>query len=285
MPRLFERVAIAGVGLIGGSLALAARRAALVGEVVGLGRTRPNLDIALRRGIVDRVTHDPQEAVHNADAVIVAVPVAAIAPLVARMAGALRPGTLVSDVGSVKGRVAREVARVLPPGVRYVGTHPIAGTEDSGAGAADPDLFRGTRCIITPTPETEAGAVTQVRALWEGVGASVEELTPERHDEILAWVSHVPHMLAFALMHACPAAALGYAGPSFRGATRVAASDTAMWRDISLYNADAITGALDAVMRGLEALRDDVARGDAEALTAVLAAARAARRSLGDRGA
>ena len=282
MTKLFDRVAIAGVGLIGGSLGLAAKKAGLVGELIGLGRTRSNLDVALARGLVDRVTQDPCEAVRDADAVVLAVPVAAMAPLAARMAPALRAGAVVTDVGSVKARVVREMRAALPAAVHFVGAHPIAGTEDSGAAAARLDLFRGAPCVLTPTPETNTEALEKIRALWRGVGGEVEELTPERHDEILAWVSHVPHMLAFALVNACPSGAPRFAGPSFRDATRVAASDTTMWRDIALYNGDAIVAALRALADGLERLRDAIERGDGEALTKLFAEARAARQRIED---
>lgn len=150
MPRLFERVTIAGVGLIGGSLALAARAAGLIGEVVGLGRSAANLDTAQRRGIIDRYSHDPSEAARDADLLLLAVPVRSIAAVARACAPALRPRAVVSDVGSVKQTIMRDVEAALPPGMTFVGAHPIAGTEESGAAAADADLFRGRRCIVTP---------------------------------------------------------------------------------------------------------------------------------------
>jgi prephenate dehydrogenase len=280
VTRCFERAVVAGVGLIGGSLALAARRAGLVGEVVGLGRGRENLQLALDRGLVDRVSQDPAEAARGADLAVLAVPVAAMAQVAGAMAPALAAGAVVTDAGSVKARVVREVGAVLPAGIRFVGAHPIAGTEDSGAGAAREDLFRGARCLVTPTAATDADALERVEALWRGVGAVVERMTPERHDELLAWVSHVPHMLAFSLMRAAPPETHRYAGPSFRDATRVAASPVEMWRDIALYNADAIVAGLDGVLAELNTLRDALRRGDAEAAAATFAAARAARRRL-----
>lgn len=280
MTRLFERAVVAGVGLIGGSFALAAKRAGLVGEIVGLGRSRQNLEVALERGLVDRVSQDPAEAARGADFALLAVPVASIASTAAAIAPHLAPGAVVSDAGSVKGRVVREATAALPAGLRFVGAHPIAGTENSGAAAAREDLFRGSRCIVTPLAGSDADAVAKVEALWRGVGAEVERMSPERHDEILAWVSHVPHMLAFALMHASPAEVRDYAGPSFRGITRVAASPVEMWRDIVLYNRDAIGAGLDAVAAQLADLREAVRRGDGEAAARIFAAARAARRQM-----
>jgi prephenate dehydrogenase len=280
VTRPFERVVIAGVGLIGGSLALAARRAGLVGEIVGFGRTRENLDIALTRGLVDRVSQDPLEAARGADLLVLAVPVAATAKVAQSMAGVLAPGAVVTDAGSVKARVVREVSSVLPAGVRFVGAHPIAGTEDSGAAAARHDLYDGCRCILTPTGETDADALERVEALWRGVGAQVERMSPERHDEILAWVSHVPHMLAYALMATAPADTHSYAGPSFRDVTRVAASPVEMWRDILLYNDEALGRSLDGVLATLQSLRAAIRRGDAEAASQIFARARSARRAL-----
>lgn len=281
MPRLFERVTIAGVGLIGGSLALAARAAGVVGEVVGLGRTQQNLDVALGLGIVDHTTRDPRAAVRDTDFVLLAVPVATMAPLVREMAAALRPGTIVSDVGSVKASVVRDVSAALPPGVRFVGAHPMAGTEESGAAAARSDLFRGTRCLLTPTPDTDSTALAKVRTLWEATGALVEELPPERHDEALAWVSHLPHTIAFSVVNALLAVdptLHRLAGPSFRDVTRVAASSVEMWCDILLANAPRVTDAMGRFAAALEALRQLIASGDAAQLREQLVRARAARR-------
>jgi prephenate dehydrogenase len=284
VSRPFERVTIAGVGLIGGSLALAARHAGLVGEVVGLGRTQQNLDVALSLKIVDRVTRDPRAAVRDADLVVLAVPVATMAALAGEMAPALRPGTVVIDVGSVKTSVVRDVPRALPSGVHFVGTHPIAGTEESGAAAARADLFRGTRCVLTPTAETDRTTLAKVRALWEGVGATVEELAPERHDEILAWVSHLPHALAFSAINALldvDATLQQFAGPSCRDLTRVAASSTEMWSDIFLANAAHVDAAITKFIAKLDALRRAIASGDRAELAVHLARARAARRQWG----
>ncbi|HVM98090.1 MAG TPA: prephenate dehydrogenase/arogenate dehydrogenase family protein, partial [Candidatus Acidoferrales bacterium] len=227
MPRLFERVTIAGVGLIGGSLALAARAAGLIDEVVGLGRGAANLETARRRGIVDRYSHDPLEAARDADLLLLAVPVGAAASVVQTCAPALRAGAVVSDVGSVKASVVRDVEAALPAGLAFVGAHPIAGTEASGAAAADAALFRGSRCIITPAARSTPAATAKIHALWEGVGMAVESMPAERHDAILAWVSHLPHVLAFSFVDALIAVDRGYAsygGPSFRSLTRVAAS-------------------------------------------------------------
>jgi prephenate dehydrogenase len=281
VPRLFERVTIAGVGLIGGSLALAAREAGLVGAVTGLGRSAANLRTAQHRGIIDRYTHDPLDAVHDADLLLLAVPVRAMAAVAQACAPALRVGTVVSDVGSVKQSVNRDVAAALPAGVSFVGAHPIAGTEESGAAAARADLFRGSRCIITPGPSSDPVAVAKLRTLWEGVGMRVSEMEAARHDELLAWVSHLPHAVAFSAVNALldvDGAAAEFAGPSCRDLTRVAASSVEMWRDIFVANADQIDVAIARFIGVLEELRAAVAQRDETKLNALLERAHAARR-------
>lgn len=281
MPRLFERVTIAGVGLIGGSLALAAREAGLVGAVTGLGRSAANLRTAQQRGIIDRYTHDPLDAVHDADLLLLAVPVRTMATVAQACAPGLRASTVVSDVGSVKASVNRDVAAVLPASVSFVGAHPIAGTEESGAAAARADLFRGSRCIITPGSSSSPVAVAKLRTLWEGVGMRVSEMEAARHDELLAWVSHLPHAVAFSAVNALldvDGAAAEFAGPSCRDLTRVAASSVEMWRDIFVANADQIDVAIARFIGVLEELRAAVAQRDETRLNALLERAHAARR-------
>lgn len=281
MPRLFERVTVAGVGLIGGSLALAARTAGLIGEVVGLGRSAANLDTAQRRGIIDRYSHDPTDAARDADLLLLAVPVRSIAAVARACAPVLRPGAVVSDVGSVKQTIIRDVEAALPAGVSFVGAHPIAGIEESGAAAADANLFRGRRCIVTPGERATTTAVAQIRALWEGVGMQVDEMAAARHDQVLAWVSHLPHALAFSAVNAVldvDAVLQQFAGPSFGDLTRVAASSTEMWCDIFLANAVQVDDAIARFVATLETLRGAIAAGDEATLRALLERARAARR-------
>jgi prephenate dehydrogenase len=281
VPRLFERVTIAGVGLIGGSLALAARRAGLIGQVTGLGRSAANLQTAQQRGIIDRYTHDALDAARDADLLLLAVPVRSMAAVVRACAPALPAGAVISDVGSVKASVIRDVEAVLPAGIAFVGTHPIAGTEESGAAAARADLFQGSRCIITPSRSSAAPAVAKLRALWEGVGMQVSDMDAERHDEILAWVSHLPHALAFTAVNALldvDGALAEFGGPSFRDLTRVAASSVEMWRDIFVTNAAQIDAALSRFVAVLEELRAAIARRDEATLSTVLERAHTARR-------
>lgn len=275
----FERAAIVGVGLIGGSLALAARAAGLIGEVVGLGRSAANLDVARQRGIIDRAVQDPA-AIGPVDLVVLAVPVRSTARMAATLLPHLRPGVVVTDVGSVKGEVVAQCEAALPADRPFVGGHPIAGSERAGAAAADAALFRGAPCVLTPTTRTDAAALAAVRALWEGVGARVSEMTPAAHDRALAWVSHLPHVVAYALVGALAAIdpqLTALAGGSWRDATRVAASPAELWRDIFLANREAVLAATDAFGAEVARLRAALAAGDEAALLALLARAVAAR--------
>jgi len=281
VPRLFERVTIAGVGLIGGSLALAARNAGLIGTVVGLGRSETNLRTAQQRGIIDRFSHDALDAARDADLLLLAVPVQRMAAVAQACVPALSAGAVVSDVGSVKATVVREVEAVLPAGITFVGTHPIAGTEESGAAAARADLFRGHRCIITPSHSSSAEALTKIRALWEGVGMQVSEMDAVRHDEILAWVSHLPHAIAFSAVNALldlDGAIATFAGPSHRDLTRVAGSSVEMWRDIFVANSDQVAIAITRFIAVLEQLRAAIIQRDEAKLGSVLERAQTARR-------
>ena len=201
MPALFERVLIAGVGLIGGSLGLAAKTRGLVREAVGFGRTEANLKIALERGLIDRYTFDPAEAARGTDLVLLAVPVEATGPVVHSFLPHLPAGCIVTDAGSVKKPIVDTLDVMLPPTIHGVAAHPIAGTEHAGAGAAFETLFDGSLCVLTPTAATDRGALARVRALWEGVGMRVEEMDAAMHDRLLAQVSHLPHLIAFSVMN------------------------------------------------------------------------------------
>jgi prephenate dehydrogenase len=284
-PR-FERLTIAGVGLVGGSLGGAARAARLAAEVVGFGRSEENLRIALERGLVDRVTRDPAAAVAGADAIVLAVPVGACVALAEVFRPHARAGTLLTDVGSVKAGLVAALESCWSTVGPVVGAHPIAGSEASGAAAARTDLFRGRRCVLTPTALTDPAALARVHALWEGVGARVEEMSPTVHDELLARASHAPHLVAYALASAVGDATvagrpvLAYAGSGFRDTTRIAGSPAELWRDIALANAPALRAALAEFRAALERLERLVATGDAAGLGAALAAANAARRRL-----
>ncbi|HJQ83002.1 MAG TPA: prephenate dehydrogenase/arogenate dehydrogenase family protein, partial [Candidatus Binatia bacterium] len=286
---LVERLTVAGIGLVGGSLALAVREAGLAREVVGLGRSAENLEVARQRGLVDRATSDPAAAVRDADVIVLAVPLRSTAAVAERLRPHARRGAILTDVGSVKTQIVAALeARWAAVGA-VVGGHPIAGSEASGAAAARADLFRGRRCILTPTTTTDGGALARVRTLWEAVGARVEEMSPTTHDEILARTSHLPHLVAYALaaavddLHVDGRAALDYAGTGFRDTTRIAASPASLWRDVALLNAPALRAALVEFHLALDRIEERLAADDGPGLEAALAAARAVRQRLGRR--
>jgi prephenate dehydrogenase len=286
MPPLFNRIVIVGVGLIGGSLGLAARQRGLVGQVVGFGRTEANLRVALERGIIDAYTFDPAEAARGADLLFLAVPVEATSSTVAKFLPFLAQGCVITDAGSTKEQVVRKMERLLPASVPFVGAHPIAGTEHAGAAAAFASLFEQRLCVLTPTERTDPAAMARVRALWEGVGMRVEEMDMATHDRVLARVSHLPHLIAFSVMNAMLNASvpgvdlLTYAGSAFADLTRVAASPVEMWRDICTSNREALLGAIDEFAEALARLRTCVDTGDSASLEAAMNRARAERRRL-----
>ena len=289
MTRLFARMTVAGVGLIGGSLAAAARARGLVGEVVGYGRGEENLRLAHERGLIDRFTRDAAAAAAGADVVVLATPVGSCAAVAKALGAHARRDALLTDVGSVKGTVVTALEEVWPAPALVVGAHPIAGSEAAGAGAARADLFAGQRCILTPSRTTDREALARVRALWEGVGAVVEEMPAAVHDQLLARVSHLPHVLAYALVAAVAEASAGgrrgfdYAGGGFRDATRIAGSPAEIWRDIAFANAPALTAALGEFRRALDRLEALLRAGDAAGFGAALAEARALRQRLGSK--
>ncbi|MFO1314978.1 MAG: prephenate dehydrogenase/arogenate dehydrogenase family protein [Burkholderiales bacterium] len=282
------KLVVVGVGLIGGSCALALKRAGCVGEVVGVGRTQANLDVALARSVIDRACTlgaDWARELADADIVLVAAPVAQIPALFVAMAGALGPRTIVTDAGSTKQDVIDAAHGAFGPALpRFVPGHPIAGTEHTGAAAAFPSLFEGRNVILTPLPETAPDATDRVAALWQACGARVTTLGAARHDAIFAAVSHLPHVLAFTLvaeLAARPDAAayFDHAASGFRDFTRIAAGSPEMWRDIALANRDALLAEIDGYAEALAAARALIAEGDGEALAALFAEASRARRA------
>jgi prephenate dehydrogenase len=273
MTLMIERLAIVGVGLIGGSLARALREAGSVKSVVGIGRSRTNLDEALSLGICDEVTQDARAGVAGADMVFISVPVCAIPAVVAEIAPVLAPGCIVTDGGSVKAAIVRECEALMPRGCHFVGGHPIAGTEHSGAAASFATLYRGKRCILTPTGNTDSGALATVDHLWRLTGAEVCSMEPEHHDRIFAEISHLPHMAAYALVHAVGTAdvegenVLSFTAGGFRDFTRIASSDPVMWRDIALMNREALLASIDGFSCSLTELRRRIDCGDQAGLT------------------
>lgn len=280
---MIRRLCVIGVGLIGGSLALALRRANAVEEIVGAGRHEAHLRRAVDLKVIDRFDLDLARAVQNADVVVLAVPLGAMKSVCEAIKDHLLPDAVLTDVGSSKQAVVdavRESFGELP--ARFVPGHPIAGTERSGVEAAFPELFHARRVILTPDGDTAASAVQSVRAMWEQTGARVEEMNVARHDRVLAATSHLPHMLAFALVDSLARmdereAVFRYAAGGFRDFTRIASSDPVMWRDICLANGDAILEVMAGFHADLEAIEDAISRRDGELLLEVFNRAKQAR--------
>ncbi len=286
MGFLFKRLLIVGVGLIGGSLGLAAKARGLVEQVVGFGRTEANLKIALERGSIDTYTFDPAEAAQGTDVMLLAVPVEATGPVMQQFLPYLPSGCIVTDAGSVKAPIIETLEALLPPSLPCVAAHPIAGTENAGAAAAFETLFDGSMCVLTPTSETDRTALARVRALWEGVGMQVEEMDAEVHDRVLAQISHLPHLIAFSVMNGLLQSSiekvdpLAYAGSAFADLTRVAASPIEMWRDICLANREALLAAITSFEAALARIKTAVAEGDGGTLSADIERARQERQRL-----
>lgn len=270
MSVLIDRLAIIGVGLIGGSFARALREAGAVKTVVGIGRSRANLEEALSLGIVDEITHDAADGVRGAGLVFISTPVCSISSVVAEIAPALSSGCIVTDGGSVKAGIVNECEPLMPPGCFFVGGHPIAGTEHSGAAASFATLYNGRRCIITPTEQTDPAALELVTRLWQISGAVVCRMEPGHHDRIFAEISHLPHMVAYALVHAVGTAdvegenVLSYTAGGFRDFTRIASSDPVMWRDIAMMNRQALLKSIDGFSKSLDELRRYIDRSEPE---------------------
>jgi prephenate dehydrogenase len=279
-------LSIVGLGLMGGSLARAVKEAALPWRVRGMARNAETRREALAAGAIDEACATATEAARGADLVVIALPVGAIAAAARDLAPDLAAGTVVTDVGSTKGALTRRVEAALPPGVPFVGGHPIAGTEESGFAASFAGLYRGARCLLTPGATSTPEAIALVRGLWESVGMRVETLDAAAHDRILAVISHLPHVVAYALVNAAARADAGlpgllsYTGGGFRDFTRIAASHPAMWRDICLDNRDEVLRALDEFLDEAGRLRALIAAGDEAGLESAFDAARVVRRSL-----
>ena len=282
-PLVFDKVVIFGVGLIGGSFALALRHAGACGHIVGMGRSQAALGRALELGIIDSIGESVAGALSGAALVLIAAPVAQTEAILAAMLAHLDEGTIVTDAGSTKSDVAAAARRALGNRVgQFVPGHPIAGGESNGPDAAIATLYRGKKTVLTPLAENSAVDIARVAGAWTACGALVRQLTPGEHDKVFAAVSHLPHLLAYALVDDIarkPHADLlfQYAASGFRDFTRIAASSPEMWRDISLANRAALLGELDAYLAQLGAMRAMLAAGDGAALEAVFANARRAR--------
>ena len=288
MAFMFRKMVVVGVGLIGGSLALATRKRGLVEEVFGYGREEKNLRVAQRMGLIDGYFLHSKGFPKGVDLMILATPVEAIAPLAASFLPRLEPGCLVSDVGSVKEKIVRQMEKLLPSRIPFVGAHPIAGSELWGAAAARADLFAGQRCILTPTRNSSPGGLKKLSALWRRVGATVEVMDPTVHDRILGVVSHVPHVLAYAMVTTLKRTRVDskdlkqYCSGGFRDFTRIASSRPEIWRDICLANQRAIGLCLGDYIKHLMRLRRWIRDGQGRLLEREFTEANQLRRQLSD---
>jgi prephenate dehydrogenase len=283
----FNKVTIIGVGLIGGSLAKVLKAKNLAKEIVGAGRSRQSLDLALSLGVIDRIEQDAKTAVRDADLVVLAAPVGIFEAIMRDIAPHLNQGSILTDVGSVKGSLVKRLDDLVPRGVHFVPAHPIAGKEKFGVAEAVETLFQGAKCILTPTKKTDPAALEIMKEMWSIAGSNVIVMDPDTHDQVFAAVSHMPHVAAYAMMHAVAGLNTGaedytkFSGAGFRDFTRIAASSPEIWKDICVLNRDNIVEMLDRYQAALSELRKELLAKDSAKLEEHLKTASAARRGLG----
>ena len=283
----FERVALVGIGLINSSLARLLRREKIAGRIVACARSQKSLDTAIQLGLCDEATLDPAAAVKGADLVVLGTPLSAYGGIAEAIAKTLKPGAIVTDVGSVKQAVIRDVLPHIPAGVHFVPGHPVAGTEHSGPESGFADLFRDRWYIVTPLPDTDAAALARVTALWQSAGMKVVTMEAEHHDLVLAITSHVPHLIAYTIVGTATdledtlkSEVIKFSAGGFRDFTRIAASDPVMWRDIFLNNREAVLEMLQRFSEDLTALQRAIRWGEGKQLEDLFTRTRAIRRSI-----
>jgi cyclohexadieny/prephenate dehydrogenase len=284
---MFERIALIGIGLIGSSISHASRRAGLARSIVGSARTPATVDTATSLGLIEQGFARAAQAAEDADLVILCAPVGACGALAKEIGPSLKPGAIVTDVGSVKAAIVRDVAPHMPKDVHFVPGHPIAGTEQSGPESGFAELFDGRWCILTPEAHTDVGAVEKLTAFWQALGAKVELMTPEHHDMVLAITSHLPHLIAYNIVNTAEhlervtdSEVIKFSAGGFRDFTRIAASDPTMWRDVFLNNKDAVLEMLGRFAEDLTALQRAIRFGDGDTLFKMFTDARAVRRGI-----
>jgi len=300
---LFQRIALIGLGLEGSSLGWVMKREGMAGHIAGCARTRTTLDKAMELGFVDSVHEDVADAVAGADLVMLCTPVSTFGDLAARFAPALKPGAIVSDVGSVKTAVVRDVGPLLPEGVHFVPGHPVAGTEHSGPESGFAELFEHRYCILTPPPGTDADAVGRVAEFWRRCGSEVEQMDAHHHDRVLAITSHLPHLIAYTIVGTAAdlesqlrreavdngdvvetSEVIKYSAGGFRDFTRIAGSDPVMWRDVFLNNREAVMEMLGRFVEDLTALQRAIRWGEGETLEDLFRRTREIRRGVVEMG-
>ena len=285
--KLFDRVALIGIGLIGSSLARALRRDSPGTAIVACARRAETLATVRRLELADETTDDPARAAAGADLVVIATPLSAYAEIGQRIAPALQPGAILTDVGSVKQAVIRDLPPHLPPGVHFVPGHPVAGTEHSGPEAGFAELFHGRWCILIDLPETAPDAVARVERMWEQFGMRVVTMSADHHDKVLAVTSHLPHLIAYTIVgtatdleDSLKSEVVEFSASGFRDFTRIAASDPVMWRDIFLNNREAVLEILQRFNEDLTALQRAIRWGEGDKLQDLFTRTRAIRRSI-----
>jgi len=281
---MFGKVAVLGVGLIGASFAMAARKRLLCREISGFGRSRENLMAAKARGIIDSFGSDPAEVCMDADLIFLSSPVGAFTDLVRRASPSFRKGAIVTDAGSVKGNLVYEIEKLMPPEVSYIGGHPIAGSDRSGIDPARAELFEDSRCVVTPTKKSDKASLEAVIALWKAIGCRVITMEPEAHDRIYAAVSHFPHVVAYALVNAVAEVEPSfpeYSGQGFMDTTRIASSPPDVWRDICLLNRENLLELITAFQGRLDMLSRYLRASDSGSLEREFTRARTLREGIG----
>lgn len=264
---IFRKVAIIGVGLIGGSIGEAIKRKGLVDTVVGIGRRASSIKEALRRGAIDEGTLDLRKGVRGADLVIIATPVSLIPKLAKKIAGSLKEGCIITDVGSTKAEIVRSLERIVPKGALFAGSHPLAGSEKRGVKFAREGLFKGSIVIITKTNKTKKSALDKLSGFWKSLGAGrIVIKSPEEHDRIVAEISHLPHIAAAAMVNTAGDRSLEFASSGFKDTTRIAASDPDIWRDICVTNRKQILKALERYERNIVKLKKLIKNGSSAQL-------------------
>jgi cyclohexadieny/prephenate dehydrogenase len=284
---MFKRLALIGVGLIGSSISHAVRRAGVVGEIVGASPTPETRKRAEELGLVTKMYADPADAVRGADLVILCSPVGTYADIAKAIGPHLEKGAIVSDVGSVKSAVVRDLAPHMPDGVHFIAGHPVAGTEQSGPDAGFAELFDGRWCILTPSEDTDKAALAKLQQFWQRLGSDVEIMSPEHHDLVLAITSHVPHLIAYNIVNTAAhlervtdKEVIKFSAGGFRDFTRIAASDPVMWRDVFLNNKEAVLEMLGRFSEDLTALQRAIRFGEGATLEKLFTEARAIRRGV-----
>ncbi len=281
---MFDRITIIGVGLLGASFALALKKNSLCRSITGCGRNRENLLRAKERNIIDSFEQDPAAACREADLIMLSTPVGSFPGLTKTISPALKKGAVLTDVGSVKGALVREIEKIIPEDVHYIGGHPIAGSDRSGIDSANAELFNKAKCIITPTENSDLAALEKIQKLWKAFGSEIVTLSPEEHDRIYAAVSHLPHLIAYAMVNTVAdmdRSYLAFSGKGFMDATRIASSSEELWKDICLLNRDNLVEVLAVFQKNLDKLDQYLKAGNSDALKAEFRKARALRETIG----